>query len=155
MSQPIQNDTQPDADLRQIQGSSIKTRHHVMRLLPGQDLKLSLQRFAQDNAIQAASLVTCVGSLTTAHLRLAGAHATQTFTGPFEITSLVGTLSSQGTHLHLCISDPRGAVLGGHLLQGNIIHTTAEITLAIHQDLIFSRPTDPNTGYGELSIQEA
>ena len=42
MSQPIQNDTQQDAGLRQIQGSSIKTRYHVMRLLPGQDLKLSL-----------------------------------------------------------------------------------------------------------------
>ena len=48
-----------------------------------------------------AWIVTCVGSLKQAHLRMAGATERTLFKGPFEITSLVGTLSQDGVpHAH-------------------------------------------------------
>ena len=155
MSHTLQNETRSQASAQPNQWMKSRTHHLITRMLPGTDLKQALQEVVSTHQLNAAALVTCVGSLKVAHLRLAGAQTTQTFEGPFEIISLVGTLSPDGVHLHLSISDKEGKVLGGHLLDGNIIHTTAEIALAIYEDIAFSRPEDPNTGYGELKVQEA
>jgi|MDSW01.2.fsa_nt_gb predicted DNA-binding protein with PD1-like motif len=154
MSHPAQSDTLDPAYARQDNWFSTRSQHLVTRLLPGSDLKQELQKVVTNHKLSAASIVTCVGSLKVAHLRLAGAQTTQTFPGPFEIISLVGTLSPDGVHIHLCVSDTQGKVLGGHLLDGNVVHTTAEIALAVYQDVIFTRPEDPSTGYGELKVQE-
>ena len=155
MSHPAQNDTRCETSAQPHQWFSTRTHQLVTRLMPGTDLKNALQNVVATHQLKAAVLVTCVGSLKVAHLRLAGATSTQTFKGPFEIISLVGTLSPDGVHLHLSISDEEGSVFGGHLLEGNIIHTTAEIALAVYDDIVFTRPKDPDTGYGELKVQEA
>ena len=154
MSHPAQSDTRSEASAPTHQWFTTRTHQLVTRLMPGTDLKHALQAVVSSQELSAAALVTCVGSLKVAHLRLAGATTTQTFDGPFEIVSLVGTLSPDGVHLHLSIADKDGKVLGGHLLDGNIIHTTAEIALAIYEDVTFSRPPDPETGYVELQVQE-
>ena len=155
MSHPPQSDTRRETSAQTQQWLTTRSHQLVTRLLPGTDLKHALQAVVSSHELVAAALVTCVGSLKVAHLRLAGAQTTQTFEGPFEIVSLVGTLSPDGVHLHLSISDKQGKVLGGHLLDGNVIHTTAEIALAIYEDIVFTRPDDPDTGYGELKVQEA
>ena len=155
MSHPAQSDTQAPTDVQQSTWLATRSQHLVTRLLPGTDLKQALQSVVKEHQLSAATMVTCVGSLNVAHLRLAGAQTTQTLEGPFEIVSLVGTLSPDGVHLHLSISDTEGNVIGGHLLDGSIVHTTAEIALAIYQDIVFSRPKDSSTGYGELKVQEA
>lgn len=72
--------------------------------------------------------------------------------GPFEIVSLVGTLSIHGIHVHISISDESGQTFGGHLLSGNLIHTTAEILLMESLDHEFFREFDTQTGYEELKI---
>jgi predicted DNA-binding protein with PD1-like motif len=65
----------------------------------------------------------------------------------------VGTLSLHGIHLHISISDKNGKTIGGHLVEGCIIYTTAEIVIGTSEDFIFMRAVDQNTGYKELEIK--
>ena len=74
-------------------------------------------------------------------------------TGPFEILSLNGTLSLDGVHLHLCISDHKGQTYGGHLLDNCLIHTTCELVIAEIPGHTFTRELDPQTKYMELKIK--
>lgn len=126
----------------------------ALRLKPGQDLKVELERFVQDHRLEAACIVTCVGSLTQAVLRLAAQSAGTTYQGPFEIVSLVGFLSCHGSHYHLSIADRTGQTLGGHVLEGCKIYTTAEIVIGIMPELRFLREHDPESGYRELAIED-
>jgi len=52
--------------------------------------------------------------------------------------------------LHLSISDSTGKTLGGHLQDGSLIFTTAEILLGELEDWMFTRLIDPDTSYDEL-----
>lgn len=126
---------------------------YSFRLSPGQDLKKELQAVVDSEQLKAALVLSGVGSLSVATLRLAEAKAAKTFTGPFEIVSLTGTLHPQGLHLHISISDGEGKTLGGHLLDGCLINTTAEIVLLEQVGLEFLRETDTATGYKELVIK--
>lgn len=126
----------------------------ALRLKPGQDLKVELERFVQDYSFEAACVVTCVGSLTQAVLRLPNQPEGTTFEGYFEILSLVGMMSCNGSHYHLAIADSTGQTFGGHLLEGCCIYTTAEIVIGILPDLRFRREHDPDSGYRELAIED-
>lgn len=125
----------------------------ALRLKPEEDLKESLRRFVQQHNIQAGFILTAVGSLKQANLRFANQDNAQLFKGKFEIVSLVGTLSLDGIHLHISLSDKNGKTLGGHLLSGCIIYTTAEIVMGTSEDFIFLRTVDAVTGYKELEIK--
>ncbi|RMG62136.1 MAG: DNA-binding protein [Bacteroidetes bacterium] len=96
---------------------------YALRLSPGADLRQALEAYAEAQKLQAGVVLTCVGSLTEAHLRLANQPEATRFEGPFEIVSLVGTLSPDGVHLHLSIADSSGRTLGGHLMPGCRIYT--------------------------------
>jgi uncharacterized protein len=122
-----------------------------LRLHPGEDLKLSLVAFAEQNQVRAGLVLTCVGSLTQVALRLANQPETSLFEGKVEIVSLVGTLGPDGPHLHISISDQTGKTFGGHLQDGSLIYTTAEIVLADLEDWVFAREIDPLTTYDELA----
>ncbi len=125
----------------------------ALRLYPGQDLRKTLLKFCLDRQIDAACIVTCVGSLKQATLRFADKPSGTALSGPFEIISLEGTLSRHGGHLHIALSDGDGKVIGGHLLDGSSIHTTAEIVLGLLGGIAFKRKFDERTGYKELSIE--
>eukprot|EP01047_Picozoa_sp_COSAG01_P028455 COSAG01_NODE_1910_length_8928_cov_33.079964_10_plen_170_part_00 len=145
-----------------------RPRLHVLRLLPGADLLTELLHFVTARGMNAAVVVTCVGSTGTTRLRPAGGQSPVVFEGPFEILSLSGTIGNGGQpngnvrggadgevhHLHCAVSDSTCAVVGGHLLQGTVVRTTAEIVLAEVEGVVFARPHDPRTGYAELSISE-
>ncbi|WP_421657431.1 PPC domain-containing DNA-binding protein [Leptothermofonsia sp. ETS-13] len=126
----------------------------ALRLKPGMDLKASLWEFIQANGIQAGFILTTVGSLKRVSLRLAGQSDSQIFEGKFEIVSLVGTLSQDGLHLHISISDSEGKTIGGHLTNGSIINTTAEIVIGESHYYRFTRTVDEQTGYKELQIEQ-
>lgn len=125
----------------------------ALRLLPQQDLKTELDTLAIAQNLEAACVLTCVGSLTRAVLRLAGQSEPTTYDGRFEIVSLVGLLSRHGSHYHMAIADDTGRTLGGHVLAGCQIYTTAEIVLGILPQARFVRELDPATGYRELAIE--
>ena len=57
-----------------------------------------------------------------------------------------------GVHLHIAISDQEGKTIGGHLDDGCIIYTTAEIVIGANEEFNFNRPFDKQTGYLELEI---
>lgn len=127
---------------------------HAIRLRPGQDLRKEIERYIEAQNIQAGWLATCVGSLTQTHIRFAGQSAGNFATGYFEIVSLVGTVSINGCHLHLSVSDRVGQTTGGHLLYENLVYTTAEIIIGAGSDLRFTRKADADTGWKELNIEK-
>ena len=97
-------------------------------------------------------MISAVGSLSLAQLRLAGATRATAIGGELEIISLSGTLSPDGSHLHIAIADSSGAVIGGHLCAGSLVRTTAELVISLLPEWRFSRELDPATGYPELRI---
>jgi predicted DNA-binding protein with PD1-like motif len=125
----------------------------TLRLSPKQDLKKELQALVEREKLEAGFIMTTVGSLSTLKLRLADQHNPTVYPGPFEIVSLVGTLSPQGLHLHLSASDSNGRTLGGHLVDGNIIYTTAEIVIGVPTKLRYKRVLDPASGFPELKVE--
>ena len=127
---------------------------YCLRLSPGDDLKASLQKFTATQAIAAGCILTTVGSLQQASLRFAGQDEATTLSGRFEIISLVGTLSQTGLHLHLAIADKHGHTLGGHVMPGCLIYTTAEIVVGALSGVTFQRQIDDQTGYRELAIAD-
>jgi 8-oxo-dGTP diphosphatase len=137
--------------------STSAMRVHAVRLAPGSDLKAELQRLTTERALRAGCILTGIGSLSRARLRMPGATGEaerfQSFDEPMEIVSLAGTLSPEGLHVHISLSRSDGTCLGGHLVPGCIVHTTAELVIGELPALEFRRPTDAATGYGELSIR--
>ena len=125
-----------------------------IRLKPGQDLKEELDALAVNNHLKAACVLTCVGSLTTAVLRYANQPITSTLTGHFEIVSLTGTMSLHGSHYHISISDGDGRTYGAHLMEGCKIYTTAEIVVAIIEDVEYLREMCSESGYPELVVRQ-
>jgi len=124
----------------------------ILRLMPGEDLRGSLEALVREQGLQAAYVASCVGSLKVAAIRFADAPAATKVEGPFEIVGLSGTLSRDGPHLHIALSDRDGKTIGGHLGLGSIIHTTAEIVVVALEDIEFSRKKDERTGYSELLV---
>ncbi|OEE36008.1 DNA-binding protein [Vibrio genomosp. F10 str. ZF-129] len=124
----------------------------AVRLTQGTDLKQAIQRLITQHNIQAGSIASCVGCLSSIHLRLAGATERLQMTAPFEIVSVMGTLTPDHQHIHISVSDNTGQVLGGHLLDGNIIDTTAELIVHHYSNLSFTREEDANTGFTELVV---
>jgi predicted DNA-binding protein with PD1-like motif len=125
---------------------------YAIRLSPGQDIKKELTAFVREKNLHAAFIITCVGSLQQAVLRLANQPNALTRVEKFEIVSLTGTLSPDGAHLHIALSDSIGTTIGGHLLEGSLIYTTAEIVIGEAETLSFKRETDPATTYKELKV---
>lgn len=126
---------------------------HAMRLTFGNDLKKEIETYCLSNCIQSACLVTCVGCVVKCHLRLADGITTKEVIDKYEIVSLTGTIAGGHSHLHICLSDQQGNCIGGHLLEGTIINTTAEIVLMEMDNVTFSREYDESTGYDELVIK--
>ena len=74
--------------------------------------------------------------------------------GHFEVVSLVGTVSTNGSHLHISVSDSAGKTVSGHLLDGNLVYTTAEIVLQEDDSYHFTREKDGSTPWEELQIHK-
>lgn len=145
-------------------GVFVSSRVHVLRLGPGEDLLDSLWRYARVTNIKAASVVCVVGSLTNTNIRYANQEDGSTLSGHFEIVSVVGNIDFQNTndpnyegsgHIHMSFSDEAGVTIGGHVLSGNIVYTTAEITILELTDGLFKRVLDDRaggSGYYELQV---
>jgi predicted DNA-binding protein with PD1-like motif len=126
---------------------------HAFRLKPGSDLKKEIEWYIRANYIQAGWISCGVGSLTAYNIRFANQQAGSMGAGHFEIVSLTGTVSINGSHIHISVSDSTGKTTGGHLLDGNLIYTTVEIVIQESDELIFTREKDGTTPWEELQIK--
>ncbi|PPS45762.1 PPC domain-containing DNA-binding protein [Chroococcidiopsis sp. TS-821] len=124
----------------------------ALRLKPETDLRQSLKNITLQKNIKAGFILSAIGSLRQATIRFADRDKSTVLTDKFEILSLNGTLTTNGIHLHICISDKHGKTIGGHLDNGCIVYTTAEIVIGTTKDFTFTRTLDPQTGYNELEI---
>ena len=133
---------------------SEQVKIHAFRLKPKADLKQQIDQYVKENNIEAGWIMTCVGSLTQYNLRFANQPSGTKNNGHFEIVSLVGTLSVNGSHLHLSVSDSLGHTVGGHLLTENLVYTTAEIVIGESKNHVFAREKDGSTPWEELQVKE-
>jgi uncharacterized protein len=126
---------------------------HMIRLRPGEDLKRALETYVQTKNLEAAVILSCVGSLDVAAIRFANRPDATIVPGKLEITSLVGTLAkSSGSHVHITVADGDGVARGGHLMDGSLVYTTAEIAIGELSEIRFSREEDSTYGYRELVV---
>ena len=130
-------------------------QNYTFRLSPGQDLFDSIQAFVMKKQVRAGCILSGVGSLLHATLRLADREYNSEYEGPFEIVSMTGTVSVHGSHLHISISDGEGRTIGGHFESGCKIYTTAEIVIAVFNDTVYKRELATDSGYEELAVYEA
>ena len=126
------------------------TRFLALRLSPGDDLREGLTAAFDAEPEPSGFVVACVGSLSVAALRFAGLDEASVAEGAFEIVALSGTFSPDGCHLHAGLSDAEGRMIGGHVLPGCIVRTTAEVVIGLTGAVRFARTRDVATGYPEL-----
>jgi predicted DNA-binding protein with PD1-like motif len=130
------------------------TKTHAFRLKPGNDLRKEIESFVKANNIQSGWISCGVGSLTQYHIRFANQPSGSKDNGHFEIVSLTGTVSVNGSHIHISVSDSTGKTIGGHLLDNNVVYTTAEIVIQESDDFVFTREKDGSTPWEELQIEK-
>ncbi len=123
----------------------------VKRLQPGKDIYAELKALVEEFKIQAAVVLSLVGSLKEGSLRFANQEQASKIQGPLEIVSATGTLGTSGLHVHASFSDSQGHTSGGHLMPGCLVYTTCEIVLHdFSNEWKFERILDVSTGYPEL-----
>ena len=125
---------------------------HAFRLIKGQDLKQSIQNYCTEHQISAAVVLSLVGCVNQAELRMAGGKVIKNWKQDFEIVSCTGTVSSGKAHLHVIFSDMDAVCHGGHLQEGCIVNTTCEVVLGELKNYQFTREFDETTGYNEIKI---
>jgi predicted DNA-binding protein with PD1-like motif/glutaredoxin len=130
-----------------------------MRALPlhleaGADLRASLEQLAASE--QASGFVlSVVGNLSQACFACPGQEEPTLVRGELEIITLQGTLSPQGVHLHLSLSDPGCQVWGGHLEHGSVVLKGADLLVAfLGQAAPTIHPAAPEAGRVQVALAE-
>jgi uncharacterized protein len=126
---------------------------YLVRLTPQTDLKKAILAFCEQEKIETACIISAVGSLSKAVLRTADGHSVIEKTASYELTSLSGTISHGSAHLHCSLVDAEMNWIGGHVMEGCLIHTTMELTIMdLSDEFETHRLLDPQTGYDELVV---
>lgn len=131
-------------------------RQITKRLYPDQDLRREIENMVRENNVKAGVLLSIVGSLKSAVLRMpqpeSDVYKTKEWSEPLEIVGSTATLSENGSHVHVSLSDKEGNVTGGHLQEGCIVRTTVEVVIGVFDDIEYKRVRDKETGFDELEI---
>ena len=129
----------------------------AIRLHDGQDLLQEINNLVTKHNITAGVVLSAVGSLKEAKIRVPIIDGEVKYLTPMnlEIDSLQGTVSLNGCHLHISVSDVFGKVTGGHLKEACIVRTTCELVVGILEDTSFQREFDKETGFEELVISSS
>ena len=141
--------------------------HSLYRLPPSSSIFPSLVTLSQvllsRHRGTAAYVATACGSCHTVTLRLANAtseNPNEVKVFPpgqrFEIVSLTGTVTADGAHLHMSISDAEGRTWGGHLVAATVF-TTLELAVGVLPlaECEAGRTFDERTGFKELYVTRA
>lgn len=129
-------------------------KSHCFRLQYGDDILIELKKYLNTHNIKAAVILSAVGCVTKAKLRDASGINIKEIQENMEIISVMGTISKERCHLHIAFSKEDLSTIGGHLVEGCLINTTAEIVLLELSNFEFGGKFDKNTGYDELTINK-
>ena len=125
-----------------------------IRLKPGEDLRRALEDIVRAQVKPCgAFVISGIGSLVDGKLRFAEERNEALVAGPLEIVSIAGSVTSDGAHLHMTVSNKDGQVTGGHVGYGNLVRTTVEALLVLLPAWALTREFDPATGFKELVIR--
>ncbi|XP_076053897.1 bifunctional protein GlmU-like isoform X2 [Oratosquilla oratoria] len=121
--------------------------------------KSFLEDYVKKNTPSGVFVLSCCGSVKSVTLRYASdpdgtTNTIETLYKYFEVLSMTGTLSQEGTHLHITLADNTGRTVGGHLVGNLMVQTTMEVALGEPQGLVLGREFDKHTGYSELVVKE-
>lgn len=125
---------------------------HALRLREDQDLRKGIAKYCDENNIQAACIVSVVGCLKEVVIRVADGISVFHDINSFEIVSMTGTIAKNGVHFHVALSGIDKKTIGGHVKEGCIVNTTAEIVLLEIDEYMLERVYDEKTGYDELVV---
>ena len=126
----------------------------AVRLHDGQDLLVEIKRLAEEHAVAAGVILSGVGSLKASNIRVPVINREVKYINPtdLEIDALHGTVSKNGCHIHITVSDRVGHAFGGHIKEGCVVRTTCELVIGVLDDTTFERKPDPETGFDELQV---
>ena len=110
-----------------------------LKLAPGSDLQLSLEKIAQQDGIQ-GFILGVVGNLSRACFQCPGQPEPTILEGELEVISLNGTLSPEAVHLHLSLSDGACQVWGGHLEPGTLVQKSVDLLVGALEESPGTQP---------------
>jgi len=127
----------------------------VFRILPQQDLRQEINSRCRSANVTSGSILSSVGCVSQAVVRIADGKTVQTKQADMEIVSLSGTITRDGDHLHILCVDSEHQPFGGHLKEGTLVNTTCEVVIADFSDeWTLHRSFDMQTGYDELTVSQ-
>ena len=114
--------------------SQTHEKYFLIRLMKGDDILLSLQRFCKEHQEIGAGKISGIGAVSHAILGFYDGHQYQknSFDEPLEILSLLGNVAKeQAIHLHGIFGRKDGSCIGGHIFPGCTVSFTCEIHLTV------------------------
>ena len=133
---------------------------HILRVDPGEDLLVSIERFLQESGIRQAVVLGGYGTLAAYHLhwvthnRIPTENLFRRGEGGIEILAMNGLVVGGEPHIHVALSTKDGA-FGGHLEPGCIAYVLCEVFFAEVEGLRLSRErvavSIEGMGEGEIS----
>ena len=129
-------------------------KEYAIRLEKGADLKASIEDICLKNGFNTCVVLSAVGCVYQARFRRAKATSYFEKVEDYEIVSLIGTVCQGKVHMHICLAEDSGAVVGGHLEKGCLINTTCELVLGVLDEYESQRVFDENTGYDEIVFKK-
>ena len=109
-----------------------------LKLVPGSDLRLSIEQLAAEQQIS-GFVLGVVGNLSQAAFQCPGQAEPRILQGDLEVITLNGHFTPDGVHLHLSLSDGACQVWGGHLEPGTLVQKGVDLLLGI-QDQALAQP---------------
>ena len=101
-----------------------------LKLTPGSDLRLSIEELARAQQLN-GFVLGVVGNLSRAAFQCPGQAQPTVLEGDLEVITLNGTLSPEGVHLHLSLSDGACQVWGGHLEPGTLVQKGVDLLIGV------------------------
>lgn len=131
----------------------------LVRIDRGEEIIEALRAIAEKEHIRLASVeaLGATDDFTVGVYDVAAKHYdSKTFSGPFEIVSLTGTITEKDgafyQHLHLSAGNKNCEVFGGHLNRA-VVSATCEMVIRILPGAV-NRATDPETGINLLRFAD-
>lgn len=116
----------------------------VISIFPGEYVLETVEEVIQKEKIKNGVVLTGFGTLSEVHLHwvtttgLPPVEHFEKYEGPFELLSLHGVIANGEPHIHVVVSDVKGAY-GGHLEHGNKVLYLCEMAIGVLSDAPMKR----------------